>query len=80
MPGNHKARRKSNTIINTTVSEIQNGKEPLITCVTGSPVTPLTANRFNPTGGITLPISMQSAVRIPECTGSTPRDNATEIN
>ena len=36
---------------------MQNGKEPRITCVTGNPVTPLTANRFSPTGGITLPTS-----------------------
>ena len=67
----------SSTMISTMVSEIQKGKEPLITCVTGRPVTPLTANRFKPTGGITLPISIHSAVRIPKCTGSTPKDSAT---
>ena len=61
----------------TTVSETQNGKDPRITCVTGRPVTPLTANRFKPTGGMTLPISMHSAVNIPRCTGSTPKDSAT---
>ena len=54
------------TIIKTTVSEIQNGNDPFITVVTGKPVTPLTANKFRPTGGITLPISIQSAVKIPQ--------------
>ena len=43
-----------------------------MTVVTGKPVTPLTANKFKPTGGITLPISMHSAVKIPKCIGSTP--------
>ena len=65
------------TIIKTTVSEIQNGNDPLITVVTGNFVTPLTANKFNPTGGITLPISIHKAVKIPRCTGSTPRAKAT---
>jgi hypothetical protein len=52
-------------MIKTTVSEIQNGNDPLITVVTGSPVTPLTAKRLRPTGGITLPISIHNAVNIP---------------
>ena len=56
---------------------MQNGNDPFITVVTGKPVTPLTANKFKPTGGITLPISMHSAVKIPKCIGSTPRANAT---
>ena len=67
----------NSTIIKTTVSEIQNGNEPLITVVTGNPVTPLTANKFKPTGGITLPISIQSAVNTPRWIGSTPRASAT---
>ena len=53
-------------MINTTVSEIQKGNDPFITVVTGKPVTPLTANKFKPTGGITLPISMHNAVKIPK--------------
>ena len=56
---------------------MQKGKDPLITVVTGNFVTPLTANKFRPTGGMTLPISIHNAVRIPKCTGSTPRANAT---
>lgn len=65
------------TMISTTVSEMQNGNEPLITCVTGKPVTPLTANRLRPTGEMTLPISIHRAVKIPKWTGSTPKDSAT---
>ena len=56
---------------------MQNGNEPLITCVTGSHVAPLTANRLSPTGGMTLPISMHSAVNMPRCTGSMPSERAT---
>ena len=40
-------------------------------------MTPLTANKLRPTGGITLPISIHKAVKIPRCTGSTPSANAT---
>ena len=64
-------------MINTTVSEIQKGNDPFITVVTGKPVTQLTANKFKPTGGITLPISIHNAVKMPKWIGATPRANAT---
>jgi len=42
-----------------------------------SPCSLLTANKLSPTGGITLPISIHKAVKIPRWTGSTPSANAT---
>ena len=64
--GSHNANiGKFNTKINTILSVQRNGKDPRITRVTGTPVVPLTANKFKPTGGITAPISIANAVNIP---------------
>ena len=64
--GNHSAKiGRFNTRTNTMLSVQRNGNDPRITRVTGTPVVPLTANKFKPTGGITAPISIANAVNIP---------------
>ena len=79
--GSHNARIGIlSTNISTMLSVQRKGKEPRITLVTGTPVVPLTANKFNPTGGITAPISIAKAVKIPRCIGSTPKVSATGKN
>lgn len=49
-----------------------NGNAPFMTCVSDSPVIPCATNRFNPNGGVIIPIDNVTIIMIPKCMGSIP--------
>src|SRR5699024_8848761 len=67
---------KKKTAISTR-SMTKNGMMPLNTVSDGIPVVPDTTNALIPTGGVTMPISMNFTNRMPNQIGSKPNSTAT---
>src|SRR5690625_2027039 len=58
-------------------SMTKNGMMPLNTVSERIPVVPATTNALMPTGGVTMPISMNLTIRMPNQIGSNPNSSAT---
>ena len=62
--------------IKNTNNTAKNGNAARTTAIIGMPATPEVTNKFNPTGGVIIPISMLTTMMMPRWIGSMPSDIA----
>ena len=64
------------TMIKNTNNTAKNGNAARTTLIMGIPATPEVTKRFNPTGGVIIPISIFTTMMIPRWIGSIPNSIA----